>query len=191
MSDTFSGYNLNISLGSPDPIASVNRKSAVIDSKVYDFPNIISHYVEQKGNGVGKDSFLLFKDKANRTMLSYGIITDKYRLPDINSTAVVTEEADVVCFDASLFLDHGLAVVDCAKVGSKVFTTYTNYWYIIDLTDHTVKKKLQNDIYIGFTSITKRKLMKFSHPAAGGFNYLLRSYFSDAVDSKNSDNTYL
>lgn len=33
--------------------------------------------------------------------------------------------------------------------------------------------------------------MKFSHPEAGGFNYLLRSYFSDGVDEAHADNTYM
>jgi hypothetical protein len=33
--------------------------------------------------------------------------------------------------------------------------------------------------------------MKFSHPEAGGFTYLLRSYFSDGVDKSHSDNTYM
>ena len=46
-------------------------------------------------------------------------------------------------------------------------------------------------MYISYTSITRRKLLKFSHPEAGGFTYLLRSYFSDGVDDEHSDNTYM
>ena len=103
----------------------------------------------------------------------------------------VTSDPDVTCFDAALFLEHGLAVVDCTKKGEKVFSSYANYWYILDLTDHTIKKIIKNDIYIGFSKITKRKLLKFSHPEAGGFTYLLRSYLSDGVDAENSDNTYM
>lgn len=103
----------------------------------------------------------------------------------------MTSEPDEVCFDAALFLDHGLAVVDCAKKGGKAFSYYTNYWYVVDLTTHTIKKKIKNDIFIGFTSITRRKLLKFSHPDAGGFTYLLRSYFADGVDPEHSDNTYM
>ena len=33
--------------------------------------------------------------------------------------------------------------------------------------------------------------MKFAHVEAGGFTYLLRSYFSDGVDADHSDNTYM
>lgn len=46
-------------------------------------------------------------------------------------------------------------------------------------------------MYIGYTSITKRKLTKFNHPEAGGFTYLLRTYLSDGVDKAHSDNTYM
>lgn len=154
------------------------------------FTNIISYYVEPKGNTVGQDSFLLYSDSSG-IHLSYGIIRDKNRLPDVNSTVTIPTESDEVCFDAALFMDHGLAIVDCAKKGGKIFSTYTNNWYIMDLTTHTLKKKVQNDIYIDFQTITRRKLMKFSHPEAGGFTYMLRSYFSDGVDKDHSDNTYM
>jgi hypothetical protein len=191
MSDTFSGYNLNITLASNNTIASISRKFEILDRHNSYFPNIISHYIEPRDNSVGNDSFLLYQNNAGAHVLAYGQIKRDGMLPEINSSVIVTSDKDVVCFDAALFLDHGLAVVDCAKVGGKLFSTYTNYWYIVDLTNHSIKKKLQNDLYVGFTSITKRKLMKFSHPEAGGFTYMLRSYFSDSVDPQHSDNTYM
>ncbi len=171
--------------------ASIGRKWYTLDRAYSYYPNIISHYVEHQGNTVGRDSFLLHVNFAGATQLSYGIIRDKNRLPEVSSTVIVTTEKDVTCFDAALFMDHGLAVVDCAKKGSTVFSTYTNYWYIIDLTDHSVKKKLVNDLYVGYSSITRRSLMKFSHPEAGGYNYMLRTYYSDSVDQLHSDNTYM
>lgn len=191
MSDVFSGYNLNITLGSKNPWASITPKWQILDRRNAYFPNIISHYVEPKENTVGRDSFLLYKDFTGSVMLSYGIIRDKGSLPVVNSTAIVTTDKNIVCFDAALFMDHGLAIVDCAKTGSSIFSKYTNLFYVIDLTDHSVKKIIPNDLYISFSSITRRKLMKFSHPEAGGFTYLLRSYFSDGVDERNSDNTYM
>ena len=99
---------------------------------------------------MNRGSFLLYKDHSNVTFLTYGVITDKGKLPKINSTVKITSEKDVECFDAALFLEHGLAVVDCAKKGERTFSTYTNYWYIADLTDHSIKKKIKNDLFIGF-----------------------------------------
>ncbi len=160
----FSGYNLDVKLGSNNSWAAVSKKVNMLDQKNQYFPNIISHYVEPKDNSVGRDSFLLYKDLTGTIMISYGIIRDKNQLPAANSTAIVTTDKDVVCFDAALFLDQGLAIVDCAKKGTSIFTTYKNYFYFIDLTNHSVKKIIQNDLYVGFKSITKRKMMKFTHP---------------------------
>ena len=88
-------------------------------------------------------------------------------------------------------MDHGLAVVDCVKKGEAVFSTYTNYWYIVDLVNYSVKKKLKNDLFISYDSITRRRLMKFNHVEAGGFTYLLRTHFADGVDKHHRDNTYM
>jgi hypothetical protein len=180
--DFFSGYNLNVTLGSNNSWAAVSQKWSILDRKNQYFPNIISHYIEPKDNSVGRDSFLLYKDLVGTTMISYGIIKDKSSLPETNATAIVTTDKDVSCFDAALFLDHGLVIVDCAKKTGSLFNAYRNYWYVIDLTSHTLKKVIENDLFVSFKSITKRKLMKFSHPEAGGFTYLLRSHLSDGVD---------
>jgi hypothetical protein len=163
----------------------------MLDQKNQYFPNIISHYVEPKDNSMGRDSFLLYKDLVGTVMLSYGVFVDNKRLPVINSTTIVTTDKDVVCFDAALFLDHGLAVVDCAKKTGSLFNAYRNYFYIIDLTTHTLKKIVENDLFVSYRSITKRKMLKFSHPEAGGFTYLLRTHLSDGVDVEHSDNTYM
>ena len=113
---------------------------------------------------MGRDSFLLYKDLSGTVMISYGIIKDKNYLPVVNSTAIVTTDKDIVCFDAALFLDQGMAIVDCARKGGSLFSTYKNLFYFIDLTNHSVKKIIENDLYVGFRSITKRKMMKFTHP---------------------------
>lgn len=163
-SEFFSGYNLNLRIGAEKPWASVSQKWNILDRKVQYFPKIISHYVEPKNNTVGRDSFLLYNDFSGATWLSYGIIRNKNSLPEISSSTIVTTDKDVACFDAALFLDHGLAVVDCAKPSGRLFSTYRNYFYIIDLTTHTVKKIVENDLFVSFSKITKRKMMKFSHP---------------------------
>ncbi len=189
--DWFTGYNLKVTLGTNNTWTSISEKSYMLDQKNQYFPNIISHYVEPKDNSMGRDSFLLYKDLVGTVMLSYGVFVDDKRLPVVNSTTIVTTDKDVVCFDAALFLDHGLAVVDCAKKTGSLFNSYRNYFYIIDLTTHTLKKVVENDLFVSYRSITKRKMLKFSHPEAGGFTYLLRTYLSDGVDAEHSDNTYM
>lgn len=189
--DFFQGYNLKVTIGGNKSWADVSQKWYMLDQRNQYFPKIISHYIEPKDNSVGRDSFLLYKDLMGTTMLSYGIIKDKTTLPQVDSTAIVTTEKDVSCFDAALFLDHGLAIVDCARKTDSLFNAYRNYFYIIDLTTHALKKVVENDLFVSFKSITKRRMMKFSHPEAGGFTYLLRTHLSDGVDAAHSDNTYM
>jgi hypothetical protein len=180
MDRSFSGYNLNITLATNNSFASLTRKWDTLDRRGGYYPGIISHYIEPKDNGVGRDSFLLYK-QGKAVMLTYGVIRNKDLLPEINSTAIITTEDNVVCFDAALFLEHGLAYVDCAKTSGTVFSTYSNVFYIVDLTDHSIKQ-LPNDMYISFSKITKRTLQRFSHPLAGGYEYMTRTYYYDAVD---------
>lgn len=89
---------------------------------------------------MGRDSFILYSEQNGTIKLSYGVIRDKGQLPDISSTVTVTSDKNVVCFDAALFMDHGLAIVDCAVTGTSVFSSYKNVFYVIDLTDHSLKK---------------------------------------------------
>lgn len=44
-------------------------------------------------------------------------------------------------------------------------------------------------MFVSFSDVTKRKLIKFRHPKTG-YTYLLRTYFADGVGSE-SDNTYI
>ena len=54
MSQSFSGFNLNITLGKESDVASIGRKWSIIDRVNQSFPNIISHYVETRHNTVGR-----------------------------------------------------------------------------------------------------------------------------------------
>ncbi|CAM6004635.1 unnamed protein product [Sphagnum balticum] len=124
MATSFTGYNLNISLLSQNSFATLSSKWEILDSRNAYFPGIISHYVEPRFNSVGRDSFLLYKDLTGTIFLSYGIIRNRDQLPDVTSTTIVTNDKNVNCYDAALFLEHGLAIVDCARAAS--FGHFTN-----------------------------------------------------------------
>jgi hypothetical protein len=70
---------------------------------------------------------------------TYGRFKSKNTLPDIENTAVVTSDKNVKCFDAALFLEFGLAIIDCAKIDpNTTFSALTNVFYYLDLTSHKV-----------------------------------------------------
>jgi len=116
MAQSFSGYNLDIQLTSNNTFATMSKKIRELDRVNTYLANVISHYIEKKDNGVGKDSFILFKDFTGSYRFTYGVITDKSSLPQFNVTNIVTTDKNVQCFDAALFLDYGIAIVDCLRV---------------------------------------------------------------------------
>lgn len=65
-----------------------------------------------------------------------------------------------------------------------------NYFYYIDLTSHTVTKQVKNPMYVKYTQITKRKIMKY-RDIATGYEYVLRVYPADGVNIEQRGNTYM
>ena len=54
---------------------------------------------------------------------------------------IVTTDKSIECFDAALFLDHGIAIVDCLRYNHiSAETPFTNIFFYIDLTGHKVTK---------------------------------------------------
>jgi len=53
---------------------------------------------------------------------------------------IVTSDKNVKCFDAALFLDHGMAIIDCLRINQNPSEPFTNIFFYIDLTGHTVTR---------------------------------------------------
>ena len=81
MSDAFTGYNLKFSLASNNSFASIGRKSYTIDRTYTYSPNIITTFIEHKDNSLGTDAFMLYQNNVGATLLNYGIIRSKDKLP--------------------------------------------------------------------------------------------------------------
>ena len=119
MADHFSGYNLNINITSKNLFATMSPKIIELDRQDVYLANIISFYIEKKDNTVGTQSFVLYSDMSGSTHFTYGSITNINLLPQMNSTIFVTSDKNVKCFDAAIFLDHGIAIVDCVQYINK------------------------------------------------------------------------
>lgn len=87
-------------------------------------------------------------------MFGHGLMNDSKKLPVIDYTIIVSTEKFVDCFGAALFYDHGLAIVDCTHTNEQGIIS--NYFYYLDLTNHTVTKKVENPLYLPYTQINKR-----------------------------------
>ena len=113
---SFSGFNLDIQLTSNNTFATMSKKLRELDRRNSYIFEMVSHYIEKKDNTVGKDSFILYKDITGAYHFTYGMIGDKTSLPTMNTTMIVTSDKSVRCFDAALFMDYGLAIVDCIRI---------------------------------------------------------------------------
>lgn len=87
-------------------------------------------------------------------------------------------------------LDWGLAIIDCMKttVDHGVVTLQNSFHYV-DLTSGNITKIVKNPMYVPYTKVTQRKLIKFHDPHSG-FQYLLRGYISNGVTKALEGNTY-
>jgi hypothetical protein len=165
VSEIFSGYNLDIKLASNNSFASVTEKLIQLDKRGAYLPNIIAHQVEKNGNTWGKESYIMYKDISGAIHFAYGIQKDDHEVPEMGFTALISNDPNVQCFSAVLFLEYGEAIVDCVRKSD----TLENYFYFVNLVDHSIIQQKQNDMFVDFQTITKRKLIKYRNPQTGTF----------------------
>lgn len=76
-------------------------------------------------------------------------------VPQFDFTLTVTKTKTERCFGAALFLDYGLAVVDCMNVtGTGEDQVLQNFFVYIDLPNHEILKTVNNPMFVKFTEIT-------------------------------------
>lgn len=149
--DAFSGYNLDIALVSNNSFAKINKKFQEIDRMGTYFPGLITHHIEQDANGWGKESFLIYKDSNGITRFVYGLMKDNYHVPQFDFTLQITNSSSENCLGAALFLDYGMAVIDCIKSTGDKSNPLQNYFIYVDLATHNIIKTVNNPMFVKFT----------------------------------------
>lgn len=117
--------------------------------------------------------------------MTFGIYSSNSIL-DKSSTVLISDQEDVVCFNSVLFSEHNVSIVDCIKKSSDYSD---NYFYYVDTVKLTVLKTVRNMMYYFFKNITKRDMIKMRN-VTDGREYLVRSYYSDGVESEMSEYAY-
>lgn len=107
-------------------------------------------------------------------------------------TITVLYEPNTVCFDAAVFMDSGIAIIDCAEISGKSsnFVGIKNKFVYINIATDAKEKVVYNDMYESFTSITRRKFTRYHDPHTG-YEYIIRTYFANGVDEGHRGNTYI
>ena len=124
-------------------------------------------------------------------IFSYGKIKDEYHIPSVDFTVIINDQvlSGAKCFGAAMLLDYGLAIIDCST-RQKESLYYDNYFVYVDLTTHKISKIVKNAMYVKYTEITKRKIMKYKDSHTG-YEYVIRVYPADGVNHEQRGNTYM
>lgn len=116
--------------------------------------------------------------------VKWGKMSATESIPTINGE-VSFNSSGMICYDAVLFSDQNLAMVDCsAKAG---FGLTNKFVYIDTQQQKVLPDTVENELYVPYTNIRYRRFFKYTED---GYHYLMRIYFAEGVDANNRDNTY-
>lgn len=185
------GYNIDFKVKAGADIATVKEKLVLNDKMEHPFTRVISHHVESKGNGWGSHVHFVVED-GSATYLFTGTLKSQSSIPMLDDPVIVEFAAATKCFDAVVFPDHGVAIVDCISIGSSDpgFVGLRNKFIYIDLASRQPVRTVENEMYVAFANITARRMTRFTDPRTG-YSYMLRTYLAGGVDSRNAGNTYM
>jgi hypothetical protein len=84
----------------------------------------------------------MLTDDLGQTIFHLYSIKNKTGAPQLVQSYLVEYEADTYCFDAALFMDHGLAIVDCTdqSQNSSNNTGIRNRFIYVDLVTGGIRK---------------------------------------------------
>lgn len=161
LSSAFSGYNLDISIKKGGDIATTVDKLVKKAEQNYYTGTLISAFVEHRGNSFGTYAHILSEDAGLVQLHLYTITNGTFAFM---KTAFVLYEPRTVCYDAAVFMDKGIAIVDCTEFSggnSSNIVGLKNKFVYVDLASESIKKVAYNEMYESFTNITRRKFSRY------------------------------
>lgn len=147
-------------------------------------PGLKSYHMDHSGNQWGS-KLVTVSQVGNSTIIRWGISSAIDSVPTLDEKATVENDPNIICFDAVWLRASGIILVDCAKKGN--FALQNIFLYLNATSQQVIQKQVKNDMWIAFTTITRRKIY---HYTEDGEEYLMRAYFADAVNEDQRHNTY-
>lgn len=93
-----------------------------------------------------------------------------------------------------MFAAKDLILIDCMIIRGKVGEDgkiFQNRFVYVRLSQGAILPvHVDNDLYVNFTQITRRRLNLYTDHETG-HHFMLRAYYADGVDIKNRHNTYI
>ena len=145
----FNGYNLNYNLSGQEEWKDYITLGEKMKGKkeVPDVPmvGLKNYHIQRKGNAWGK-SFIALAERGERTYVHFGILNNNESAPIINLYISVENNTNTTCYDAVVFMDKGIIIVDCAVHTSKDSHGYSyhNLFYYFKISDGSFIKSIEN-----------------------------------------------
>lgn len=188
MDDYISGFNLQLEMQDQPSFVHLSDKFAKKAGRALPQPGLRGFHIDHVDNTWG-NTFISISERNFTTTVRWGKMSATESIPDIIGEVDVPS-TNLECYDAVLFPDQSLAMLDCAtRVGSEELGFgYTNKFVYIDTAQKKVLPDMvDNELYVPYTSIRHRRFFKYTED---GYHYLMRIYFADGVDGGSRDNTY-
>lgn len=188
MDNFITGFNLQLEAHDEPSYVHLSDKFTKKAGRAVPQPGLRGYHIDHVDNTWGTN-FISISERNFTTTVRWGKMSVTESIPDILGEVDIPS-TNLVCYDAVLFTDLSLAMVDCStRVGSEELGfMYTNKFVYID----TVQKKVlpdmvDNELYVPYMNIRHRRFFKYTED---GYHYLMRIYFAEGVDNNNRDNTY-
>lgn len=185
------GYNIEFRVATGNDTASVKQKLVLNDRTQQKFSRVVSHHVEQRGNSWGTGVHFVV-ESGNATYLWTGTLKEHSSVPVLDDPVLVEYSSNTRCFDAVVFREQHLAIVDCVvfSTNSVGLVGLRNQFIYVDLNTRQPTKHVNNEMYVSFMNITARRMTRF-HDDHTGYWYVIRTYIVAGVDAANVGNTYM
>lgn len=186
MDDLFSGYNLNFSIPSKPSFVGLRPKLLQTAGVAKPMPGLKNYHFGHRGNQWG-NTLVTINVVNGTTVINWGVSSAPGQVPDLTNNVILENDSSVQCFDAVWLRAEMLIMVDCVQKSSTIGIGLTNYFYYINSSSKATLGKVKNDMYVGFTTITHRKIALHEED---GMMYLIRAYFAEYIDEVHRHNTY-
>lgn len=184
MNDFFSGYNLEITIPTKPEFVFLRQKMTKLKDIPKNQSGLRNYHFGTDDNGWG-NTLVTLSVFGNNTVLRWGFTPANDTVPDLSNEVIVTNDSSIHCYDAVIFKNEGVALVDCAQTTT---LGLQNWFLYVNITTKTFITKIKNDMYVPFNTIWHRKIRLHTED---GYHYLIRAYFAEHVDDHYDDNTYL
>jgi hypothetical protein len=187
LDDIFSGYNLNITIPSKPDFVHLRPKLQTVATVAKPLPGLQNYHFAHDFNEWGGVLVTLSVD-GTKTVVNWGVSDRTHLVPDLVNQVMIENDTKVQCFDAVWIRNENIILVDCVQNSSSLGIGLVNYFYYVNASSKQTIGKVKNDMYVGFTKITYRKIGLLTE---NGYHYLIRAYFASHVDEVHRRNTYV